>query len=100
MRPRSTTSSGLDVDCQAMDVLESFPDRFVNCRMRMNRVHHALHRGFRFHRRYRFPDQFECFRPDNVYAQNLAELFVRNDFHEAFMLAENRRLAIAYERKL
>src|SRR3954463_5416707 len=99
MRPRSTISSGLDVDCEAMYVLKRFADRFVDRRMRMNRAHHALDRRLGFHCRYRFPDQFKRFRPDDVYAQYLAELLVRHHFDEALMLAENRRLAVAGKRK-
>src|SRR6478672_3522669 len=100
MCPRSTMLSGLDVDCEAMYVLESFADRFIDRRMRMNRVHHALHRGFRFHCRYGFANQFERLGADDVDTQYLAEFFVRNHLHEAFVFAENCGLAVAHERKL
>ena len=92
--------SYLDVDRQTVDVIERFANGFVNGGMRVNGAHHGLDRGFRFHRRHRFGDQFVSFRPNDVDAQNLAVFRVGNHFDKAFVLIQDSGFAIAHERKL
>ena len=54
-----------------------------------------LHRRLGFHRGHRFGDQLERLRADDVDAQNLAVLLVGHHLDEAFVAAEDGRLAVA-----
>src|SRR5260370_4361095 len=99
MRPSSRTSQ-LYIDCQAVDRVEGLSQRLIKGRMRVNGGHHRLDGSFRLHGSDRFGDQLVSLRPDDVYAENLAILFVRHHLHEPVVLAVDGSLAIRQKREL
>ena len=68
--------------------------------MRVDGVHQRLDGGFGFHGEHAFADQFERLRPDDVDAQNLAVIFVGDDFDEPVVVAQDARLAVGREREI
>src|SRR5436190_1896964 len=68
--------------------------------MRVDGAHHGFHRGLGLHGGYRFGNQLESIRPDNVDAQDLAELLVRHHLDESFVMAQDGGAAVAREREL
>src|SRR5208283_1829456 len=88
------------IDGETVDGIERLAHRFIQGWMRVNRMHQRLDGGFGFHRQHAFADQLERFRPDDVYAQNFAVGFIRDDLHESIVLAENTGLAVSEEREL
>ena len=87
------------VDREAADGVERIAHRFPNRWMRVNHGIHIIERGFETERRSRLRDNLRGERPDHMHAQNLAIFCFGNYFDEAFMQAENRRLAISDERE-
>ena len=67
--------------------------------MRVNRRGHIVKRRLQAHCRDRPRNDFGRERPNRVNAQNLAVLFLGDNFDKAFVLAEDRRFAIAEEGK-
>jgi hypothetical protein len=68
--------------------------------MRVDGLHHHVHRGLGFHRRHRFGDQLEALGPDDVHAENLAVGLVGHHFDEAFVMSQDGRAAVAREGNL
>src|SRR5882757_7669455 len=66
----------------------------------MDREHHLLDSRLKFDRSDCLGDDLRRIRPNDVDAQNLAMLRVRNYFDEAVMRIDDRRLRIADEREL
>src|SRR5262245_12127985 len=89
----------LRIDRESVDGVEGLADRFVERGMRVDRLHHHVHRSLGFHRGNRLGEQFERVRSDDVDAQDFPELLVGHDLDEAVMLAEDARAAVAHERE-
>src|ERR1700682_3699784 len=87
IRPRSR-SWALRIDGKIVERVERLAPRFVKRRMGVNGLHHSFDGGFGAHGRHGFRDQLEGFGSDNVYAQDLANFFVRDHFDESFLVAE------------
>src|SRR5258708_21678598 len=66
----------------------------------MDREHHLLDRRFKFDRSDCFGDDLRRIRPNDVDAQDFAVLRVCNDFDEAVMRIDDRRLRVADEGEL
>src|ERR1017187_4266546 len=99
MQPGSRHSH-LSIDGQTVDGVETFAHHFGKGGVRMDGVHDGLHRGFRFHGSYRFGDQFESIRADDMHTQNFAEFLVGHHLDESAVAVEDAGAAIAGERKL
>src|ERR1700733_7853813 len=67
--------------------------------MRVDRGGHVVERGFQAERVHSFGDDFRGERADRMHAENFAVLRFGDDFDEAVVRAENRRLAVSEERK-
>src|SRR5262245_31015161 len=87
----------LRIDRESVDGVEGLADRFVERGMRVDRLHHHVHRSLGFHRGNRLAEQLERVRSDDVDAENLAVLLVGYDLDKAVMLAEDGRTAVANE---
>src|SRR4051794_9928135 len=68
--------------------------------MRVDGMNHCFHRRLGFHRGHRFGDQLESLRPNDVDAEDLPIGLIADDFDEAFMHADDCRLAVSDKREL
>ena len=67
--------------------------------MREHGVHQFFFGGFQIHRHYVTLDQFGDFGADHMRAEQLPGLLVEDDLHQALILAQRNRLAVADEGK-
>src|SRR6185437_11556314 len=91
---------GSDIDGLAFYAAEAIEQRLIQRWMGVDSEHHLFYRGFELHRRDSFGDQFRCRRPDDVHAENLSVLLLRNDFDEALVVADDAGFRIRREREL
>src|SRR3954452_3753907 len=68
--------------------------------MRVHGEHQILDRALKLHHCDAFRDQLGRERSDDVYAQDLAEFRVADDFHEAVMLTNDRGARISRKGEL
>src|SRR5579885_1641031 len=67
--------------------------------MRMDCPHQLFDGGLKLDGSYRLGDQFGRLRANDMYAENLAIIGIRDDFDKPFVLADNRSTGIRSERK-
>src|ERR1035438_4019124 len=96
MRSSSRTQH-LRIDGKTVYRVECLAQSFVERGMRVDGLHHHLDRGFGFHGGDGFSDQLECFRPDDVDAQDLAVLFVGYHLNKALVVSQDGGAAVAGE---
>ena len=66
----------------------------------MDREHHLFDCAFKLHRRHALRDQLRSLRTDDVCAQDLAVLRIRNNLHKPIMGIHNRSLRVTHKREL
>src|SRR5215469_14293503 len=94
---RSKKPGLLDVDLQATDGSEGVAHGLPDGRMRVDHVHHVVDSAFELKNGGRFGENFCGQRSDYVNAEDFAPFFVRDDFDEAAVRAEDGRFAVANE---
>src|SRR6266700_905050 len=93
------TQSSSSVYRHAVHTVGCVEHRFRQCRMRVDRPHQILYRGFEFHGGHCFRDQFGGLRADDVYPKDLSVVRVRNNLDEAFVLADDAGARVRGERE-
>src|SRR5690348_9383489 len=90
---------GLDVQCASVCIQYGFLHHLGQGRMREHGMHQFFFSGLQVHRNDVALDQFCYLGADHVSAEQLPGIFLKNDLHEALVLAERNRFSVAHERK-
>src|SRR3954470_15697605 len=94
------SSVSLRVDLHVVHGAEAVEHGLRKRGMRMHGEHQVLDRALELHHRHALGDQLSREWPDDVHAQDLAELRVADDLHKSVVRADDGRARISREGEL